>query len=132
MLNLKAFAQWLAAEASLAVGGTLQVGAWEPNAPDKCALLREAGGRESFYEDHQLPRVQVLVRARGYFEARDLAVLIHGKLSKRTGIFIYSGSNPVHYIHTIEAEQLPFYLGAGQRGLHEMTANYRLRLRNAT
>ena len=125
---LKLLADWLEAQTGLVVGAEIQTGAARPNAPTPHATIRASGGPLSFTTNYAAPRVQVVSVGGDYFEAEGLAIQISKAMHGRSGIDLYTGSVLTFAIHTIEAAQKPFYLGASQSGKHQFTQNFIVRL----
>ena len=119
----------------LTKGTDLQVGHRLPGAPDRCTLVGEAGGGESnFYcPDMMNLNIQVVTRAKTYFQARDDAWVVFSVLHGTVGWnMLNAGSGPDYLAMAIEAMTTPQYIGQDENGRFEFSCNYIWRVRQGS
>uniref|UniRef100_A0A6M3M3E4 Tail protein n=1 Tax=viral metagenome TaxID=1070528 RepID=A0A6M3M3E4_9ZZZZ len=111
----------------LTIGSSLQVGHRAQKAPDRCTLVGEAGGGETnFYcPDMANLNIQIITRAKTYFQARDDAWLAYFFLHGTSGWNMpNTGSGPDYLAMTVEAMTTPQYIGQDENGRFEFSTNY--------
>jgi len=111
----------------LTVGVNFFAGFRPQKAPDSCVVLLETAGGESNYyvRDLEFLHVQVVVRGRTLFEARNLARKIHAVLHGVAGVTV--GISPTFYfVGGITAISIPQYIGQDDNRRFEMSTNYRV------
>jgi len=129
------------------VGTNLFEGHRLQDAPDRCTCILETGGGGLHFDlpDRVDKMIQVLSRAKSYFDARSDAMDIFNTLHK--GIpwedGTYSGGTAGHILTrvppatqdyiamTIEAVSDPQYIGQDEKRRCEFSTNYIFRIRNA-
>ncbi|MFA5430521.1 MAG: minor capsid protein [Candidatus Omnitrophota bacterium] len=133
---LKEFAVWLVARVNalgaspaLVIGGNVQVGFREQDAPVRCHTLIDTGGPADFDLPYRTDMMlQVMTRGpKGNFQqTRDDAYAIysaiHGTSGWTIGPLVSGGAT--YRIHSITALAKPQYLGGDQKGNHEFSTNY--------
>lgn len=119
-----------------AIGSFLQVGHRMQNAPARHILVTEAaGGSTNFYcPDMADIDIQVISRAKTYFEARDDVWAVYEALHGTAGwnLANWKGSGPDYLVMDIEALTIPQYLGVDSNRLHEFSVNFIFRVEQAT
>ena len=141
---LKEFASFVADKTSFVKGSTLQVGFRPTSAPDRCNVIIESVGGESFFDmPHRVDQVfQILSRSeRGkkasIWQARDDAWEIFNTLTANLpGLLKSSGWDlPVvdkaYIAMIIEAVASPQYIGYDEQGRFEYSTNYIVKIRDA-
>lgn len=115
----------------------IQTGHRAQSAPDRCALISEAGGGETFPDlpDMADPIIQIVTRAKTYFEARADAMVFYNALHGEAGWNLPhagGGSGPDYLAMTIDAIAVPQYIGQDSNGRFEFSTNYIFRMEEAS
>jgi len=136
---LKEIAEFIEAQTSFVIGTDLIVGHRLTDSPDRCnVILETAGGGLHFsLTDRVDKQIQIISRAKTYFDARDDAHEIFNAL--HTGDYGSSGhtlsavapATQDYEAMTIEALSDPQYIGQDEKGRFEFSTNYTWRIRNA-
>lgn len=112
--------------------GTLQPGYRHQAAPPRHVLVQEsAGGEPNFYcPDMANVQIQVISRAKTYFEAREDAYTVYTALHGTSGWNMpnWTGTGPDYLAMTVEAVAIPQYLGVDENRLHEFSVNFIFRM----
>ena len=122
---IKEIAAFVASKAGLTVGVDLYVGWWPQDKPDACDLIAEYGGLPSF----DLPgrfeaAIQITSRAKTYQPARARSYAIYEAICLTTLWVIPAiTSGGRAYEATIEANNIPQYLGEDDKSRHEFVVN---------
>jgi hypothetical protein len=110
----------------------LQIGHRAQGAPVRCVLVQETGGGETnFYcPDMANVLIQVISRAKTYFEARDDIYTVYETLHGTSGWNMpnFTGTGPDYLAMTVEALAVPQYLGEGENREHEFSVNFIFRM----
>lgn len=121
--------------------GTLQPGHRTQDAPDQCILVAEpAGGEPNFYcPDMANCNIQVVSRAKTYFEARDDAWAVYQALTNYGGypssgwnLPRIDGTGEDYLAMTIEAIAIPAYIGQDEKYRYEFSVNFIFRMEEAS
>lgn len=126
-------ATWINNATAYKLGTTLQCGFRPESAPDRCvALLPRVPGQADFYLRDRIDfRLQVLTRATSYELAYDDAWAIHTLINGACAIDLpVVRSGFAFHLATAETVNGPASIGMDDRGRHEYTANYLLRIQN--
>lgn len=93
-------------------------------------ILESGGGAVNpFLPDSVEKLVQVLVRAKTYFTARDLSYLIFDFLKSKQNITMpVIGGGTEYRANFIEALNVPQYIGQNENGLYEFSTNFIFRI----
>jgi len=135
---IKEISSFISTKAVLTIGANLHVGHRPLDAPDRCSVVLETGGGETFFSltDRIDKHIQILTRALTYFTARDDAWIIYKALITN---FAYGSANwdlPIiiagkkYTAMVIEATSDPTYIGQDEKGRFEFTMNLIFRLKN--
>ena len=135
---LKEICQFIESKTSFVIGGTLQVGHRLQNAPDRCQVVLESGGGKPYFD---LPKridkaIQVISRAKTYFNARDDAWEIYDALITNHPYGSAGWALPIvivgkeYVAHVIEAISDPQYIGQDEEGRFEFSTNYIFKIRS--
>lgn len=130
---IKEFSTWLATGTGLVKGDTLQVGFFSQNAPTKCSAIIESGGGEvnGNIPDAMRPVIQIISRAENSIEARteawNIYSWLHGKCRHDLPV-VESGVE--YFLQTADAIAIPQYIGQDEKGLHQFSTNYILKIKN--
>ncbi|MCK9598415.1 MAG: minor capsid protein [Candidatus Omnitrophota bacterium] len=118
------------------IGDTLQVGHRLPNAPERCILVGEsgAGGIEPQLPDYADVMIQVVSRAKNYFDARDDAYVVYRALHGTAGWNMprLEGSGDDYIAWVVSAVSIPQYIGQTENHLFEFSTNYIFRCAEAS
>lgn len=129
---IKELAKHLESKTSLEVGTDLFAG-FAPIDVDDAVILIETGGVPNFYLTDQKARtVQCLSKSRDYWTARANALAVYAALHGKVGIslpVIVAGET--YLANTIEAMSEPQSLGQDERGLHVLSTNFVIRIKDA-
>lgn len=126
--------QWLEDNLTLTVGTDLYVGHRPSGAPVRCSVLLErvGGVTDFFMTDRVQYALQVLSRSDSYMTARDDAVAIYEFIHGASGWTLpVLESGHAYFLETAEAQAYPAYIGQDEKGNHEFSCNFVLRIRNA-
>jgi hypothetical protein len=121
--------------AGLTIDTNLFAGFRPADAPDDCTTVQETGpGKSNFYlPDFVEKTVQVVTRGKTYFTTRDAALAVYVFLHGKAGISLPVVTTGVLYhAGTIEAIQVPQYIGQDENGLFEFSTNYIFRIQDGT
>lgn len=116
-------------------GAKLQVGHWVQDKPERAVLVLESGGFADWYlmPEQIEPTVQVLCRAKTYFEAREDAYAAFDALHKiATWPLPQLESGTDYLVYSIEALTIPQYLGVDDNRRHLFSTNYIFRIGEGT
>ena len=107
------------------------------SAPERCGLISEAGGGEVFPDlpDEADVIIQIVTRAKTYFQAREDAIVFYNALHGEAGWNLPNpgpGSGPDYLGITIDAIAYPQYIGQDQNGRFEFSTNYIFRMEEAS
>jgi hypothetical protein len=118
--------------------GTLQVGHRVQNAPVRCVLVAQPAGGEPNYYCPEMANlnIQVLSRAKTYFEAEEDIWTVFNALTKGSGEYPsggwniprIDGSGGDYLAMVIEALQTPAYIGQDDNGRYEFSVNFIFRM----
>ena len=115
---------------------TLQVGHRVQGAPQRCVLISEsAGGGTNFYcPDMADINIQLVTRAKRYFDAREDAWIFYQAFHGTAGWNIprLDGSGEDYLAMTVEAIAVPQYIGQDMNGLFEFSVNFIFRMEEAS
>ncbi len=120
------------------VGTNLLSGHRPLDSLDRCSVVLETGGGETFFglADRIDKHIQILTRALTYFTARDDAWIIYNALITN---FSYGSANwdlPIiiagkkYTAMVIEAVSDPTYIGSDEKRRFEFSTNYLFRIKN--
>lgn len=131
---------FIANQTGFVLGDTLQVGHRTQDAPDRCAVVGEAGGGEHNFDNQDMANlnIQVLCRGDTYFDARDDAWAVLQALTNYGGppsswnIPRIDGSGEDYLAMTIEAIQTPAYMGQDENRRYEFSVNFVFRMEEAS
>jgi hypothetical protein len=116
--------------------GTLQAGHRLATAPIRCVLIAESGGGATVPElpDRADFLIQVLSRAKTYFEARDDAWTVYTALHGTAGWNLpnLSGSGSDYLVPTLDAIAIPQYIGQDVDGRYEFSVNFTFRIQTGS
>ena len=124
--------QFISNHTALVIGTDLFVGHRPQGAQARCTVLLERSGGVEYFDltDKVDWALQVLSRGATYMNARDDAMLVHALLHGASGWTLpVITSGDAYYLETAEAQAYPAYIGTDEKGLHEFSANYILRVR---
>jgi hypothetical protein len=125
-------AQFVEDNTALVIGTDLFVGHRTQEAQARCTVLLERSGGVEYFDltDKVDWALQVLSRSDTYMTARDDAMLIHALLHGAAGWTLpVITSGDAYYLETAEAHAYPAYIGQDEKGLHEFSCNFILRVR---
>jgi hypothetical protein len=111
------------------VGSTSIFSGWMPFSPDTAVVIHETGGLPSVHTmstgpGHpavEQPRVQVVVRAPAYEDARIIMHRVHARMDGAKDLTL----NGILY-HWIDAVQAPFFLRQDENNRIELACNYQI------
>lgn len=116
------------------IGTNLFAGFAPATAQNDVVIVRESGGATDgdLFDKAELA-IQVLSRASDYWTARANAVKVYDCLHCKKGITlpIISGDSKVYYANVIQAITLPQNVGQDEKGLHNISTNYIVRIQDA-
>ncbi len=143
---LKEFAKFVQSKTSFVVGTTLQVGYRPQSAPDRCNVILESVGGETFFDmpNRADPVFQIISRSerpghlttKGMWDARADAWEIFNALTGNVpGVLKSSGwTLPVvdkaYIAMIIEAVAIPQSIGTDKQGRFEYSTNYIVKIRD--
>ena len=127
---IKQITTYIGTQAGLTIGTDLFAGFRPSNAPDECVtILETGGGKPDFYLPDSVEKmIQVLTRGKTYFSARDLADSVYEKLHGKAGIALPVVDAKSFYVNTIDALQVPQFIGIDEKGRIEFSANFIFRI----
>jgi hypothetical protein len=127
---------WLADQTGFVIGDTLQVGHRIQDAPDRCVLIAERGGGEpnEDFTDMANLEIQIVTRAKTYFNARDDAWTVYNAIHATAGWNMprIDGSGEDYLAMTVNAISTPGYISTDENGRHEFSCNYIFRMEEAS
>jgi len=126
--------QWLENNLTLTIGTDLYVGHRPTSSPARCSVLLErVGGVPDFFlTDKVAYALQVLSRSDSYLTARADAIAIYEFIHGASGWTLpVLESGHAYFLEVAEAQAYPAYIGQDDKGNHEFSANYIIRIRNA-
>ena len=97
------------------------------DAPELCSVVQETGAGKPEFDipDAVEKTIQIITRGNSYFTARVQAMKIYAFLHGKSGITLPVVDTGVIYLaNTIQAIQIPQYIGQDEKGLFEFSANY--------
>lgn len=116
---------------TLTIGGNVQVGFREDDAPVRCHVFLETGGPADFYLPDKIDyMLQIVSRDEDYQTARGDAWAIFNALHGTAGWNIPAlvSGGQAYEAQTIEALATPYWLGQDEKGNHEFTLNFLFRM----
>jgi len=129
---IKEFCTWLASRVpGLTLGGNLQVGFRDQDAPVRCHAVIETGGLADFDLPYR-QNIMLQIVTRGpkgeYQQTRDDAMVIyttiHGTSGWTIGPLVSGGQT--YKVWAITALAMPQYIGQDAKGNHEWSCNFQL------
>jgi hypothetical protein len=118
------------------IGDTLQVGHRIQDAPDRCVLISERGGGEpnDYFVDMANLEIQIITRAKSYFDARDDAWTVYEAIQASAGWNMprIDGSGEDFLAMTVNAISTPGYISTDENGRHEFSVNFIFRMEEAS
>jgi len=130
---IKEIAKFIASKTSFVIGTTLQVGHRTQDAPARCnVVLESAGGALNFdLPDFVGKMIQVISRAKTYFDARDDAWEIFNVLHGTAGwtLSAVSPATQNYGAMVIEALADPQYIGQDDTRRFEFSCNYQFKIK---
>jgi hypothetical protein len=126
---IKDLAQYVEDETDFAIGTDLFAGFCPPTIEADRVILLESGGIPNFYlKDRKEARIQALVKAKDYHTAKDYSLELFSLLHGAVGITLPKIGAVTYFVNTCEAITVPQYLGKDEKGLHNFSTNYLLRV----
>jgi hypothetical protein len=127
---IKEFCTWLASRVpGLTLGGNLQVGFREQDAPVRCHVVVETGGLADFdlpYRQNVMLQIVTRGPKGAYQQTREDAFAIydsiHGTSGWTLGPLVSGGAT--YKVWSIGAMAMPQYIGGDSKGNHEWTCNF--------
>jgi hypothetical protein len=126
--------QWLETNLTLTIGTDLYIGHRPQDAPARCSVLLErVGGVPNFFLTDKVDyALQVLSRSDSYMTARDDAIAIYAFIHGASGWTLpVVNSGDAYFLEVAEAQAYPAYIGQDDKGNHEWSCNYIIKIRNA-
>jgi len=127
---IKEIATYIESKTSLVIGTDLFAG-WRPqDIQDTCSVIIETGGAggSMWLSDRQDKTIQVLSRAKDYYDARGEAYKIYSILNAGKGLTLPDLGDGDFRINVSEAIQIPANMGQDEKGRWEFSTNYILRI----
>lgn len=129
---IKEIATYIDQNTALTLESTLFAGFRPDHAPDTCVVVLETGGGSvnSYFPDAGEKLIQILSRAKSYWDARSNSMIVHDFLKSKAQVTlpVISG-NPTYKAEFIEAQEFPQSLDQDDRGLWEFSQNFIFRIR---
>ena len=129
---IKEIATYINANTSLVLESTLWTGFRPSNAPNDCVVILETGGGkvDSDFPDAGDRMIQILSRAKSYWDARSNIYLVHDVMKSKAQIDLPQiAPNPQYRMQFVEAVDFPQSLGQDEKGLWEFSQNFVIRMR---
>lgn len=129
---IKEFCTWLASRVpGLTLGGNLQVGFRDQDAPVRCHVVVETGGLADFdlpYKHNIMLQIVTRGPKGAYQQTRDDAFEIYDAIHGTSGWTIgpLASGGATYKIWSIGALAMPQYIGPDAKGHHEISANYQV------
>jgi len=122
---IKELATWIQNNTTLIIGVDLFVGERLIEAPVKCIVLLESGGKPDFWDTKvRETTIEILARAQTYLDAKELIwpvySLLHGLVGQDLPVI---DSNYLYSIDTCDALTEPQPLGTDEKGNNEFSVN---------
>jgi len=131
---IKEISKFIAGKTSFAIGSTLQVGHRTQKAPDRCNVVIESAGGGLHFDlsDRVDKMIQIISRAKTYFDARDDAWEIFNVLHGTAGwtLSAVSPATQNYEAMVIEAVADPQSIGVDEKGRFEFSCNYLWRIQD--
>lgn len=129
---IKEIATYVANNVSaLTLESNLYAGFRPDDAADDCVAVLETGGGKvnSYFPDAGEKVIQILSRAKSYWDARSNIYLVHDLLKSKAQVTLPVVGSVTYKAEFIEAVDFPQSLGQDERGLWEFSQNYVFRIR---
>lgn len=128
---IKEITTYIANNTSLILETDLFGGYRPDSSPDQCVTVLETGGGSvnSYFPDGGEKLIQILSRAKSYWNARIDAYIVHDLLKSKAQITLPVVNVVVYKAEFIEAIHFPQSVGQDERGLWEFSQNFIFRIR---